>query len=148
MRLTSARQLASQLRAKPSIILELVQWASRIGSFPTLVRGSSNSTPTYFSITLSDNHIPPLILQVHLQYIKQTTRQYLDWKPQELHYNNQIPTGVLQIKTSGLLSNISFQLPLPYLHMKQAQYTHEHTTTSTKCDCFRIRKLRCQIRIK
>jgi hypothetical protein len=93
-------------------------------------QGSSNLTPTYFSITLSDNHIPPLILQVHLQYIKHTTRQYLDWKPQQLYCNNQIPTGVLPIKTSGLLSKISFQLPLPYLHMKQAQYTHEHKTTA------------------
>jgi len=85
--------------------------------------------PTCFSVTLSVNHIPPLILQVHLQYIIHTTRQYLDWQPQKLHCNNQVPTGVLPIKTSGLLFKMSFQLPLPYLHMKQAQYNDEEHTT-------------------
>jgi hypothetical protein len=46
-------------------------------------------------------------------------------------------TGVLPIKTSGLLSKIPFQLPIPYLHMKQTQYyDEEHTATAISTPAF------------
>jgi hypothetical protein len=100
-----------------------------------MVWGQNEQVRTIYT-TLS-SHIPPLILQVHLQYIQPVTTLICNHsnsqakKPQQLHCNNQMLTVVLPIKTSRLLFKISLQLPIPYLHMKQAQhYDEEHTATT------------------
>jgi hypothetical protein len=80
-------------------------------------------------------HVPPLILQVHLHYIQPVTT--LTGNHSNFTVITKCLTVVLPKKTSGLFSKIPFQLPIPYLHMKQAQYyDEEHTATAISIPAF------------